>query len=92
MRVIQRPESTTVALEILFHVIKDQKEATNVCVGVTETDIVIIQKMIDSNTFQPLLYFAIKQEGKDMSKWLKYVTKVELVLGTPIETSLNNIH
>lgn len=79
MRVIERPDSTTVVVETLFHLIRHETEAKNALSGVKEEDIIQFMRAIDPATFQPILYFIIKKEGKPISEWLKYCAPMELM-------------
>lgn len=82
MKVIERPESTTVILEFLFHVIKDEKEIKNVMEGHTEDDLFIVSRVVDEISFQPKMYFALKEKNKSFNEWKKYVATMKLVEDT----------
>jgi hypothetical protein len=77
-KVIERPMSTTYVLDFPFHYIKDEVEMKNVVTTNGSKEIVHILRSMDPNTFQPLLYFAFKEEGKPFSDWMKYVAKMEI--------------
>lgn len=79
MKKIQRPESTTYVLDFPFHYIKDEKEAINVFSNLKEKDILVVQKLVDKDTFIPMMAFAIKDENKQFSEWLKYYVRTELI-------------
>lgn len=79
-KVIERPMSTTYVTEFLFHYIKDETEMKNVIAANQGKEIFQVMCSVDPNTFQPLLYFAFKEEGKPFSDWMKYVAKMELYL------------
>lgn len=87
MRVIGRPETTTIAAEFYFHVIKDEKEAKNIMEGHTEDDLFVVAKKVDEITFQPTLYFAIR-ENKPFITWKKYVASIELLHNSNIEVKV----
>jgi hypothetical protein len=39
-----------------------------------------VHRGITPDTFQPLIYFAIPEEGKTFFEWMKYVAPLELVM------------
>jgi hypothetical protein len=80
MKVIERPESTTHMLNFAFHLIKDKAEAENVKKMIGERKIMQVARGITPDTYQPLIYFAIPEEGKPFFEWMKYVAPLELVL------------
>ena len=45
----------------------------------TVNDLFVIQKMIDEK-FQPVVAFALKEEGTNFSFWLKFVAPLELTV------------
>jgi hypothetical protein len=77
-KVIERPTSTTYVLDFPFHYIKDENEMKNVVATNQGKEIFQVMRSMDPNTFQPLLYFAFKEEGKPFSDWMKYVAKMEI--------------
>jgi hypothetical protein len=80
MKIIERPESTTYVLDFPFHLIKDEAEAENVRKLINGKKILQIQRMVDKETFQPMLAFAIPEDGKTFSEWMKYVCRLELIV------------
>lgn len=80
MKVIERPETTTLVVEELYHLVKDAKEMKNIMAGVDANDIFKIRISMNPQTFQPMLFFAIKKEGKPFSDWMKYVAPLELTV------------
>lgn len=79
MKVIKRPESTTVVIEFYFHEIRDEKEAKNIMEGHTEEDLFVVGKFVDEVSFQPKIYFAIREKDKLFVDWKKYVATMELL-------------
>lgn len=79
MKIIERPESTTYVLDMPFHLIKDEKEAENVRKLIGDKKIFQVQRIVDMQTFQPMLAFAIPEDDKPFSEWMKYVAKLELI-------------
>jgi hypothetical protein len=77
-KIIERPESITHALEFLFHYIKDEKEAENVRKLIGDKKVVQVMRGIDPQTFQPILYFAIPEEGKIFFEWMKFAAPMTL--------------
>jgi len=77
-KVIERPMSTTYVAEFLFHYIKDEVEMKNVVAVNQGKEMFQVMRSVDMNTFQPMLYFAFKEEGKPFSEWMKYVAKMKL--------------
>ena len=77
VKIIERPESTTYMLDYAFHLIKDEKEAENVRKLIGDKKIFEIQRIVDKESFQPMLAFAIPEEGKGFYEWMKYVAKLE---------------
>ena len=80
MKIIERPESTTYMLDYAFHLIKDKVEAENVRKLIGDKKIFEIQRIVDEKTFQPMLAFAIPEEGKSFYEWMKYIAKLELIV------------
>jgi len=80
MKIIERPMSTTYVLDYLFHFIKDEEEAENVRKLIGDKEIFHVQRTVDMETFQPMLAFAIPEDGKPFSEWLKYISKLELIV------------
>jgi hypothetical protein len=80
MKVIERPTSTTYVLDFEFHLIKDETEMKNVVAIIGEKKIVQIARTFDLETFQPMLAFAIPEDDKPFSEWMKYITKLELIV------------
>jgi hypothetical protein len=80
MKVIERPMSTTYVLDFEFHLIKDETEMKNVVAVIGEKKIVQIARTFDLETFQPMLAFAIPEDGKPFSQWMKYIAKLELIV------------
>jgi hypothetical protein len=80
MKVIERPESTTHMLNFPFHLIKNETEAENVKKLIGDRKIMQVHRGITPDTFQPLIYFAIPEEGKTFFEWMKYVAPLELVM------------
>lgn len=79
MKIIERPMSTTYMLDYPFHLIKDEAEAENVRKLIGDKKIFQVQRMVDTETFQPMLAFAIPEDDKPFSEWMKYISKLELV-------------
>lgn len=77
MKKIERPESTTHILEFMFHEIKNETEAKNVMLGVSEENIFVFSKWIHPKTFQPWIFFGIRS-GDTVTNWPKYCGPVEL--------------
>lgn len=65
VRDVVRPDSTTKVISIPFHVLKNGKETKNVFEKVNPEDVVLIQRLIDSHTFQPEVAFMIKRKQPD---------------------------
>ena len=80
MRVIERPMSTTYMLDYAFHLIKDEVEAENIHKLIGDKEIFHVQRTVDMETFQPMLAFAIPEDGKLFSEWMKYISKLELIV------------
>ena len=80
MKVIERPTSTTHEIGFPFHLIKDEAEAENVKKIIGDREILHVMRSIDPNTFQPMLYFAIPEEGKQFAEWMKYVVHMALMV------------
>lgn len=83
MRIIERPESTTYMIDYAYHLIKDEAEAENVRKLINGKKVFQVQRLVDKETFQPMLAFAIPEEGKTFSEWPKYIAKLELLLVKP---------
>jgi hypothetical protein len=77
-KVIERPMSTTHILDFPFHYIKDEAEMNNVVAVSKGKEVVQIMRSMDPNTYQPLLYFAFKEDDKPFSDWMKYAAKMEI--------------
>jgi hypothetical protein len=77
-KIIERPESITHVLEFLFHYIKDEKEAENVRKLIGDKKVVQVMRGVDPQTFQPILYFAIPEEGKIFFEWMKFAAPMTL--------------
>ena len=80
MKIIERPESTTYVLDFPFHLIKDEAEAENVRKLMSGKKIFQVMRTVDEKTFQPMLAFAIPEEDKPFSEWMKYIAKLELIV------------
>lgn len=80
MKIIERPMSTTYMLDYPFHLIKDEAEAENVRKIIGDKEIFHVQRTVDKETFQPMLAFAIPEDNKPFSEWVKYIAKLELVV------------
>lgn len=80
MKIIERPMSTTYVFDYLFHLIKDEAEAENVRKLIGDKEIFQVQRTVDMETFQPMLAFAIPEDGKPFSEWMKYISKLELIV------------
>lgn len=87
MKIIERPETTTIVAEFYFHVVKDEKEVKNIMEGHTEDDLFVVAKKVDEITFEPTLYFAIR-ENKPFITWKKYVASIELLHNLKIEVKV----
>jgi len=87
MKIIERPETTTVVAEFYFHVVKDEKEVKNIMEGHTENDLFVVAIKFDEITFEPTLYFAIR-ENKPFITWKKYVASIELLHNLKIEVKV----
>ena len=72
MKKIERPMSTTIVLDALFHECKTVEEWKNVLMGVDENDIFEYARWVDKDTFQPWMAVVIKKENKPVSEWQKY--------------------
>ena len=79
-KVIERPMSKTYITEFLFHYIKDETEMKNVIAANPGKEIFQVMRIVDVNTFQPMLYFAFEEKNKLFSEWMKYVVKMELMI------------
>jgi hypothetical protein len=77
-KVIERPMSTTHALEFLFHYIKDEQEAENVRKIIGDREVLQVHRGIDEHTFQPILYFAIPEKDKPFFFWMKYAAPMTI--------------
>ena len=77
-KVINRPDTTTHVLEFPFHVIRNEKEAENVRKLSEGKEIIKIGNLFHSEEFKLMMYFAIREEGKPFSEWLKYASPAEL--------------
>ena len=80
MKIIERPMSTTYVFDYLFHLIKDEEEAENVRKLIDDKEIFHVQRTVDMETYQPMLAFAIPEENKPFSEWMKYIAKLELIV------------
>lgn len=74
MKTIQRPESTTIILEEKFHFIKSKEELKNVLEGVKEEELLLWGRLIDVDSFQPLVAFIILKQGNSISESYKYIS------------------
>ncbi len=63
MKIIERPDSTTVCIEIMFHLLKNTKEVYNVLRFLDFDDIIIATKWVDTKTFEPHVAFWVKETG-----------------------------
>lgn len=79
-KIIERPEFTSYVLDFPFHLIKNETEAKNVSQLIGDKKIMHVLKFVDKKTYQPMLAFVIPEEGKDFSEWMKYVSKLELMI------------
>lgn len=74
---IIRPGIVSHQLSFVFHVCKDEKEVKNALAGINEDDIFEVYNTVDTKTFEPIKYFAIRKEGKPFIDWLKFAAKLE---------------
>jgi hypothetical protein len=79
MGVIERPESTTYVLEFPFHLIRNEKELQNMMQGYTSADGVVIQNLVEKDTYQPLVAVALRDEKRPFVHWHKFVVRLELL-------------
>ena len=87
---IIRPGIVSHQLSFIFHVCKDEKEVLNALVGVKKEDIFEVYKTVDTETFEPIIYFAIREEGKPFIDWLKFATKLSDIYEYYLEKEDNN--
>lgn len=83
MQIIRRPETTTIILNMAFHLIKDQEEADRIKSLYENSDpkyeIIPIAKLIDQQTYQPLLAFVLYAKGSILDECIKYISPVEYI-------------
>jgi hypothetical protein len=80
MRIVERPDFTSYFPDFAFHLIKDEEEAKNVNMLLGDKKPFVVMRSVDTETFQPMLFFAIPEDNKPFSDWLKYVTRLELMV------------
>lgn len=69
MRILKRPDSTTVLAEIAFHLIKSKKEADNIFKDVDVKNIHILLKIVDDKTFEQMIYCMIYRINIHSYNW-----------------------
>lgn len=69
---------TTYFREFPFHLIRNEQEGENIASVIGDQNVVIIDRSVDMETYQPMIWFAIEDKHKPMSQWLKYVSHLEL--------------
>lgn len=84
---IKRPESTTYVVKELFHLIKDKTELENILAdlenGFKDERVFLCGRGMDTATWQPLIYFAIKPVNPHVTpfnEWPKYVGRLEFIV------------
>ena len=80
MRIIERPDTTSICMETIFHECKNATELTNVLAGVDPKDILIYEQAIDRVSFQPKVYVIIKEGNKPLNRCLKYVYTLQVAI------------
>lgn len=70
MKFIHRPDSTTIVIEDLFHLCKDDNEFKN---SMLNSDKVIeYNRIIDPNSFEPIIFYLVFNKNGTI---LKYAAK-----------------
>jgi len=80
MKIIERPTSTSYVLDFPFHFIRDKFEANNVKNVIGDREIVHVARGMNPSSYMPMLYFAVRDDSKPFSEWLKYVTTMVLMI------------
>lgn len=78
MKKIERYDTTTYFREFPFHLIRNEQEAENVAKVIGDKKVVIIDRSVDMETYQPMIWFAVEDKDLPLSRWLKYVSYMEL--------------
>jgi hypothetical protein len=91
MRKLERPDSITHILEVDFHEIKSNEEMQNIFKDVDKSDVLLWARIIDPVTFQPLLYFVIRNKNdSSLLMSLKYVGSYEMLITSGVDKELWN--
>jgi hypothetical protein len=81
MKIIERPDSTTIEMTYSYHVIRDAREAKNVLEGVTTPDrIVRMHQIVDKDTFQPQIAFILRNTDENARNYglnMFFVSNIE---------------
>lgn len=81
MRVIERPDSTTVMIEFPFHIIKDEEEFNHVLSGVDKKDIKVVKAFVDPISFMPKIAFEVNVDvpliGNQCYRYIATLNSVE---------------
>jgi hypothetical protein len=77
MKKIERPDSTTVVIETMFHLVKDKAELANILKGLdVDKQVKNCGTIVDPEMLQPISYIWI-DEGKSFFESLKYAIPME---------------
>jgi hypothetical protein len=89
MQKIERADSTSYQIEMMFHLIKDENELNNITTDIDPECLLEIAKILDPETNTPMVFFMVKT-ALPAIHWMKYVAPVSLLGNFPTLAGTDN--
>ena len=83
MKVINRPESSTLEITYPYHVIRNAKELQNVLEGISRDRVIRMGRIVDEHTFAPQFLFMVLNahpDARDMGMNMFFVTRADHIV------------
>ena len=83
MKKIERPDSTSMVVELKAHVIKDRDEAVNIFSSVNEDEgdqAIVLQRFVAEDSYQPMLLVMVHKPKSGSFTKEYYVSSSEILL------------
>ena len=81
MKIVERPQSTTVVLDAKFHLCRSTQEVANSLAGVDKDNIIVWGKIFDPVSFQPQLAVIVKHGDVPLAECMKFIIPLEYASG-----------
>jgi len=82
VKVLKRPESTSIIIERTYHLIKNQIELVNIFESVDPNNVIFEERIIDDQMFQPQQAVLIRERINELISLTRYIVPYELICET----------